>query len=245
MKEYIVSIYNHLETVIVNALFGMFWAYNYYAVILEDKLKTYDFVPGYFKTLLTSTNKLSEPNLNTWNCSMVANMSVKVPKLLEQYQHGSEAEYNDSIKKIDTEYTETLHIRKCENYRLSRLNVHGLVKDEFTEIPNLNNTRFLNIMYYNKQMTDPIKLVLDIEYIRNGNEILSKTFVLRMLSYQYNASDYVFDDSYELNIMDDKIQRHKLNASQYVFLNDRLKNGYEIRSLTPVTLVAPVADVSE
>jgi hypothetical protein len=80
-------------------------------------------------------------------------------------------------------------------------------------------------------MKDPLKINLDLTYIRNGNEVFSKTFVYRMLSYQYNPGDYIFDETYELHLMDDKIKKHTLTASEYIFFNDRLNAGYEVRKL--------------
>jgi hypothetical protein len=157
-------------------------------------------------------------------------MNLDQPKLIEQYRYGSEEEYNQIISNIVLE-KETLFIRKSEKYRLSRVSVPNLEKPVFDEIPNSNNTRFLNIMYFHKEMKNPLKINLDLTYIRNGNEVFSKTFVYRMLSYQYNPGDYQFDETYELHLMDDKINKHTLRASDYIFFNDRLKAGYEVRKI--------------
>jgi hypothetical protein len=56
-----------------------------------------------------------------------------------------------------------------------------------------------------------------------------------MLSYQYNPSDYVFDDTYELHLMDDKIRKHVLTSSKYIFFDEKLKNGYEVRTTVSFT----------
>jgi hypothetical protein len=129
---------------------------------------------------------------------------------MEQYKYG-----------VDDEDVpdDALFIRKCEDYRLS-----FITNDERVE-PLPNDTQFLLIVYSHKDMKEPVKLYLDPEYIRNGNEILDKTFVFRMLSYQYNSRDYVFDDTYEVNIMDDKIQKHTLTASQYIVFDE---TGYTV-----------------
>lgn len=227
------SIYKQAEIKIVNFLFALFWAYNYLFVLVEEKLKPYG-----LSQLFVIRNQLVEPNLETWNCITMVNMNLLKPKLIEQYKCGSEDDFDAMT------LGETLFIRKCENYRLSVIKVPGLIKEKFNEFPNLNNTRFLNIMYFNKAMKNPVKLNLDIAYIRNGNEVLSKTFVYRMLSYQYNPSDYVFDDTYEVHLMDFNIQKHVLNSSQYIYFNDRLKTGYEVRSVvnTPLKVDTNVAN---
>ena len=234
------SIYKQAEIKIVNFLFALFWAYNYLFVLVEEKLKPYG-----LSQLFVIRNQLVEPNLETWNCITMVNMNLLKPKLIEQYKCGSEEDFDTMTGgELGETLGETLFIRKCENYRLSVIKVPGLIKEKFNEFPNLNNTRFLNIMYFNKAMKNPVKLNLDIAYIRNGNEVLSKTFVYRMLSYQYNPSDYVFDDTYEVHLMDFNIQKHVLNSSQYIYFNDRLKTGYEVRSVvnTPLKVDTNVAD---
>jgi hypothetical protein len=80
-------------------------------------------------------------------------------------------------------------------------------------------------------MKEPIKLNLDVSYIRNGNEVLSKTFIFRLLSYNYDPNEFVFDNDYEIKIMDDKVKCHVLTSANYLFFNDRLPSGYEVRSL--------------
>jgi hypothetical protein len=218
------SIYKEAEIKIVNFLFALFWAYNYIFVVIEEKLKPYG-----FSQFFVIRNQLVEPNLDTWNCITMVNMNLAKPKLIEQYKCGSENDFG--AMSLSETLGETLFIRKCDNYRLSVIKVPGLIKEKFSEFPNLNNTRFLNIMYFNKAMKNPVKLNLDIAYVRNGNEVLSKTFVYRMLSYQYNPGDYVFDDTYEVHLMDNNIRKHVLNSSQYIYFNDRLKTGYEVRSV--------------
>ena len=231
------SLYKQAEIKIVNFLFALFWAYNYLFVVIEEKLKPYGFCQ-----LFVIRNQLVEPNLETWNCITMVNMNLTKPKLIEQYICGSEDDF-DALS--GGELGETLFIRKCENYRLSIIKVPGLIKEKLDEFPNLNNTRFLNIMYFNKAMKNPVKLYLDIAYVRNGNEVLSKTFVYRMLSYQYNPGDYVFDETYEVHLMDYNIQKHVLNSSQYIYFNDRLKTGYEVRTIAKPATVLPNLDANE
>ena len=220
------AFYKNTEVKFVNLMFSLFWIYNYLFVLAEERFKHYGFLKKYFIV----SNQLVEPQLDTWNCITTVNMNLDQPKLIEQYRYGSEEEYNQIISNIVLE-KETLFIRKSEKYRLSRVSIPNLEKPMFDEIPNPNNTRFLNIMYFHKEMKNPLKINLDLTYIRNGNEVFSKTFVYRMLSYQYNPGDYQFDETYELHLMDDKINKHTLRASDYIFFNDRLKAGYEVRKI--------------
>jgi len=198
------AFYKKAEIKIVNTLFSLFWIYNYLFVLVEDKLKNYGFLKKYFVT----TNQLVEPNLDTWNC--VATVTPQF-KLIEQYKYGSEEE--------PVLQEGALFIRKCETCRLS------FITNEERSAPTPNATRFLNIMYFHKAMKDPIKVHLDPAYIQNGNEILSKTFVYRSLCYQYNPCDYVFDDTYELHLMDNKIQKHVLKSKEHIVFGN---GGYEV-----------------
>ena len=202
--DFIKEFYKKIETKVVNTLFSLFWIYNYLFVVMEEKLTMY----GLSKMYFFSENHLIEPSLETWSCITSINMTK--PSLMEQYKYG-----------VDDEDVpdDALFIRKCEDYRLS-----FITNDERAE-PVPNDTQFLLIVYSHKDMKEPVKLYLDPDYIRNGNEILDKTFVFRMLSYQYNSRDYVFDDTYELILMDDKIQKHTLTASQYIVFDE---TGYTV-----------------
>jgi hypothetical protein len=204
--ESIKAFYKKAEIKIVNTLFSLFWIYNYLFVVVEEKLKDYGFLKKYFVT----TNQRVEPNLETWSCVTTVTPQFK---LVEQYKYGSEEE---PVLKEGA-----LFIRKCETHRLS------FITNEERVAPTPNPTRFLNIMYFHKNMQDPLKIHLDTAYIRNGNAILDKVFVYRMLSYQYNPCDYVFDETYEVHLMDDKIQKRILTAKEYIVFGT---TGYEVLS---------------
>jgi hypothetical protein len=174
-------------------------------------------------------NKKIEPELETWNYIGMVNMNLEKPRLIEQYKCGTEEEFKSWTMDNTAELgDDVLFIRKNNNYRVSKIwNENAW----FDEIPNPNNTRFLNIIYFHNLMKEPIKLNLDVSYIRNGNEVLSKTFVFRLLSYNYDPNEFVFDNNYEIKIMDDKVKCHVLTSANYLFFNDRLPTGYEVRSL--------------
>jgi hypothetical protein len=217
------SLFNKIEIKIINFLFGLFWIYNYVLVWFEDKMKPYGLI------LNAWPNKKIEPELETWNYIGMVNMNLEKPRLIEQYKCGTEEEFKSWTMDNTAELgDDVLFIRKNNNYRVSKIwNENAW----FDEIPNPNNTRFLNIIYFHNLMKEPIKLNLDVSYIRNGNEVLSKTFVFRLLSYNYDPNEFVFDNNYEIKIMDDKVKCHVLTSANYLFFNDRLPTGYEVRSL--------------
>jgi hypothetical protein len=228
--EFINSICKNLETIFVNAIFSLFWTYNYYAVIIEERMKPYGFASEFVKKMFAVTNKKVEPDLDKWNCTAVVNMNLEVPKLIEQYEYGSAENEFLSLTNHNS-FGDVLYLKKCEQYMLSRIK-NTRVENSRVDQNNPNRVRFLNIMYFHKKMEDPIKLKLDVSYIRNGNEIFSKTFVYRMLNYQYNPKEYYFDDTYELHIMDDKVNKQTLKSDQYLLFDDKQKELYEIKSLT-------------
>jgi len=53
--------YKKIETKVVNALFSLFWIYNYLFVVMEEKLTMY----GLSKMYFFSENHLIEPSLET------------------------------------------------------------------------------------------------------------------------------------------------------------------------------------
>jgi len=210
MLEYIKSI---LKTTIVNAIFYFVWTYNYYAVVVEDRLKSY----GIESKMFLVTNRKTEPELDKWTCTVTLNNNLK---MLECYVYD-----DDELNMIGDE---VLYLKKIDDKTmLSRINV-TLIPLSLT--PN-EVTRFINIMYFHPKMPDPIKLKLDDSYIQDGNEVFSKTFVSRMLSYQYDSSSYYFDDTYNLQLMDNKINQHTIRSTQYLLFE---KDGYTIKELSKI-----------
>jgi hypothetical protein len=63
-----------------------------------------------------------------------------------------------------------------------------------------------------------LRLVIDPQYMMVGNCLLNRVFVLRLLRYQYNRGDYVFDDRYTLKIMDFNINVRTLTSNQGVVI---------------------------
>jgi hypothetical protein len=148
----------------------------------------------------------TEPDLPSWNCVC----TIENGKLLEHYTYG---------EPLTAWPEESLYIRKeCDKKRYSNNN----------NITGANNTRFLNIQYVHPEMKSPLKLNLDVAYIRNGNTILNHIFVKRLLAYQYNDNDYVFDANYEIHLMDHTINKVVLKSNQAIVFDDlNNKIGYK------------------
>jgi hypothetical protein len=193
----------YIQPRLINLLLTGFWYYNYALVKLESYTK-------YFQPYIKNVH--TEPKLPSWNCVC----TIENGKLLEHYTYGEPL----------TEWPAgSLYIRKnCEKHRI----VHsGSARSGTKGTP--NNTRFLNIQYVHPDLKSPLKLTVDLSYIRNGNMILDSIFVKRLLSHQYHSNEYVYDNKYEVHLMDHTINKVVLNNRQSMLFDDlNNKRGYSI-----------------
>lgn len=91
-----------------------------------------------------------------------------------------------------------------------------------------STVRFLAVTYTHPDMGEhTIDLDVKSLYFVEKNEILSYTFISRLLEYQPDKS-YVFDDRYVIRIIDGNIQTFELTSNQYVVLGGR---DYQIITL--------------
>jgi hypothetical protein len=63
-----------------------------------------------------------------------------------------------------------------------------------------------------------LRLAVDPSYMMVGNCLFNRIFVLRLLRYQYNQVDFVFDDRYKLIIMDSNIVVRNIESYQGIIL---------------------------
>ena len=96
-----------------------------------------------------------------------------------------------------------------------------LMQTSNTFVP--SNVKFLSIEYSYPGSDTPIVLEMNSDEYIVGNEILSKTFVKRMLEYQVNTT--VFHHDYVLSIMDNNIDTFELKMGEYIILE---KDRYTI-----------------
>jgi hypothetical protein len=91
-----------------------------------------------------------------------------------------------------------------------------------------STVQFLAVTYTHPDM-DAHTIDLDVkpEYFLEKNEILSYTFISRLLEYQPDKS-YVFDDRYVVRIIDGNIKTVELTSNQYVLVGLR---DYQIITL--------------
>lgn len=199
VTEFIKPVTRIVEKYAVNVLLTGFWYYNYLMARAEMFIGSSSF----------GKKKIVEPDLPTWNCVC----TMENNKLLEHYTYSEHG----------VECAGALCIRKEEKRRLCAFNG----TNHIAGTP--NNTRFLNVQYVHPDMKSPIKLAFDISYIRNGNEVFSHLFVLRLLNHQYNKNEYVFDDKYEVHLMDHSVNKVVIKSNQYLVFDDLAnKCGYKV-----------------
>jgi hypothetical protein len=126
-------------------------------------------------------------------------------------------------KNLIDKNTELLFTLKTPTFSLCNIfNDH--VNDEVKIGLEKSIVDFINIDYTHPRMKDPINIKLDPNYLYEGNEILSKAFILRYLKYQ--SSPFVFSDEYTIKIVDSDINTVTLMSNQYILLK---KNAYTVR----------------
>lgn len=119
--------------------------------------------------------------------------------------------------------TELLFTLKTPTFSLCNIfneNINDDVKIDLEK----STVDFINIDYTHPKMKDPINIKLDPNYLYQGNEILSKAFILRYLKYQ--SAPFVFSDEYTIKIVDGEINTVTLTSDQYILLK---KNAYSVR----------------
>jgi hypothetical protein len=137
----------------------------------------------------TST-KLVEPEFSSWICIT----SIENGKLLEKYVF---------VNADNKTYNGQRHVKISHN--------------DIVSSP--SKVQFLSVFYHHPDIPNgPLRLVVDPSYMMVGNCLLNRIFVLRLLRYQYNTTDFVFDDRYKLIIMDSNIVVHNIESHQGIIL---------------------------
>jgi len=81
---------------------------------------------------------------------------------------------------------------------------------------------FLSVEYTHPEMSEAIELKMDTGFFREGNELFTPAFVLRMLEYQ--SAGYYFDEDYKIRVMDSNCNIIELDSDMYVVITEK---GYE------------------
>lgn len=209
----------------IDTLFSAFWIGNYYIAVAEryfDRNNSHWII----KKLLWKNKILNEPDLNTWySCSTISKCDEKYD-FSEKYVYSSEEPQSFNYDEI-----EKLYIVKKDGYYISRLSTPKINHHIVEYVPESSKVKFISILYSHPKMSNMLTLKLDPGYLREGNNLFSKSFVLRMLKYSYSSDQYVFDENYELKIMDNKIHSAVITFNKYLVINSASKTGYTVVTL--------------
>lgn len=184
---------------ITNIILDLFWKYNYTMILIEDSRFSQYWKPA--------NTKLVEPDFSSWICIA----SIENGKLLEKYV------FTDSAS-ASNDYSQELggnSIMICKTNDGQR---HvKMSHDDIVTGP--SKVQFLSVLYDHPDIpTGPLRLAVDPSYMIVGNCLFNRIFVLRLLRYQYNQVDFVFDDRYKLIIMDSNIVVRNIESYQGIIL---------------------------
>jgi len=115
--------------------------------------------------------------------------------------------------------------KKGELYEIRETGLNNKTICEY--IPNLK-TSFIHIEYKYAGLKTPINIHLGKNMFIVGNEILSYTFVMRYLAYNYGNS-HEFDMNYTLTLIDNDVNIINLNKYQYILINEF---DYEVKEIS-------------
>ena len=206
----------------VDTMFSAFWIGNYYMAVVErffDRKSSHWII----KKLFWRNPVLNEPQLATWYlCSTLT-------KNGDQYGFNEKYVYStEEIQEFSAGEVEKLYICKKDGFRISRWSTPKIKHYPVDYVPEKSKVKFISILYSHPKMNNMLTLKLDLEYLREGNNLFNKSFVLRMLKYSYPADQYVFDENYELKVMDDKIHTSVIGYNKYMVVNSASKTGYTV-----------------
>jgi len=142
--------------------------------------------------------RLVEPPLDTWRCVS----SIENGRLLERYVYGDIELAKDSAAVTIWKTSESRRVNTDHNVGPSLVS-------------------FLSVHYEHPDLPNGLRLIIDPQYMMIGNHLLNRVFVLRLLSYQYNRGNYVFDERYSLKIMDSNINICTVRSEQGIVLGEK------------------------
>ena len=108
-----------------------------------------------------------------------------------------------------------------DNHYISKIiktNIPSHQIDVDTNAPR-SRVSFLSIKYIHPDQSADIPIDLPRSMFYAGNEILSSAFIKRYL--EYNQTDYIMNEEYKIQIMDNMLQTFLLDKTQYILLKER------------------------
>ena len=121
-----------------------------------------------------------------------------------------------SIAKSDNNVIETMVTMKLDDG--TTINSFNKSTDERTYSNTRSKSSFLTVEYTHPKMQNRISMELEQDLFFTNNVILSPLFIKRYLEYQ--PEEFIFDENYTINLMDDTINMITLTYSQSILLSE-------------------------
>lgn len=227
MELYEVHIFPHLYSILeYGAILAFLWVskvityVKIYLMNISESPIILEYIQ-YGKELFYKTK--TEPK-NNW----ISICSIKNHRLnemfIEETQYKNEAVpkpdwllYNELYENALSNYESGLFVMKIQNQYIYRNIIKPDSKKNALYHILLSQIRFILVEYRHPKLQNPIYLDIPKTAYIKGNEILSKTHVLRCLEYQ-NETRF-FAETYTLHIMDNNLKEFVIFPNQYCRLH--------------------------
>lgn len=175
-----------------------------------------------------SLNKNNDLELYYHNIEEIANLNNKTSNLITK-KDGNLITYNFSDS--NQEYVSSIitnsktinplfvDIHNPDNFDLKQY-LHNFIKvyknTNIRSVEKGDIKPFLAIQYSHPEQSDKLTILLKKKYYASHNDILDSIFIKTYLSKTYNKNNYIFDDKYEIIIIDHNANFHTLKFNQYI-----------------------------
>lgn len=210
-----------------NKIITIFFLYNYYLAIIDDFCKRYNIHLRKSTKLVVPTdpNYFSKFFYYTMVSADSADSANTKDKVKQEYYLYYETN-TDMYMPISNSDNTTVHMYTTPDHILCYLTDREMPeKDQITK----SRAKFINIVYSNPVINNPLTLRLDHRYMTTENEILNASHVLYLLRTEYENTEYVFDLTYEIKIVDSNLNVIVIKSDQWLQLTD-VRPGYTIKT---------------
>lgn len=173
-------------------------------------------------------NENNELEFYYHNIEEIKNTNNKITKLINK-KYTSLITYkfsDDDNEYVSSLITNTKHINplfvdihNTDNFDLKQYLQNFIKVYKNSSIRSVGRSEmkpFLAIQYSHPQQSDKLSINLDKKYYAIHNDILDSIFIKTYLSKTYNKDNYIFDDKYEIILIDSTANFHTLNSRQYI-----------------------------
>lgn len=128
---------------------------------------------------------------------------------------------NNVVETMITMKLKNQYYNKCFNKSFNKENSENKAETCYSNTE--TKVSFLSVEYKHPDMENTIMIDIPQDVLIQGNIILSPLFIKRYLEYQYEY--YIFDENYEVDIMDSDVNMISLNYTNSILL---LENSYDV-----------------